>query len=111
MTSTTKADIAFAPTTGFYSVSQRGTTIVLKNFLKSLEEATDWCKANGWELPEPSPTTAITALVDACNEALGERANYSGMSDDSEPVLSSVTRNKLRAAIAAARPFLPVAKG
>lgn len=46
--------------------------------------------------------TIIENLVKAGNEALGERINRSGLSDDSEPVLSRETRIKLKAAIEAA---------
>lgn len=53
--------------------------------------------------PTASHGPVIAALVDACNVALGERANYSGLSDDSESVLSRETRNQLSAAIEMAR--------
>lgn len=53
------AMLIYSPTTGIYTVMQRGTTVVLKDFLKSLGDAADWCAANGWILPSPTPV-AVT---------------------------------------------------
>lgn len=49
------ASLTYSPTTMIYTVWQRGTTIVIKDFFKSLGEAADWCVANGWELQCPAP--------------------------------------------------------
>lgn len=49
------ASLAYSPTTGIYTAFQRGTTVVLRDFFKSLGEAADWCVANGWELQSPAP--------------------------------------------------------
>lgn len=107
------ASLTFAPTTGFYTVMERGTTIVLKGFLKSLGDAADWCIANGWELESPAPietsetqVEVIKALVQACRDAQNESVNTSGYSDDSDPVLSRRTRDKMDVAILAAQRYL-----
>lgn len=55
MTDSKLASLTYSPTTMIYTVWQRGTTIVLKDHLKSLGEAADWCLANGWELQSPVP--------------------------------------------------------
>ncbi len=49
------ASLTYSPTTMIYTVWQRGTTVVIKDFLTSLGEAADWCLANGWELQSPAP--------------------------------------------------------
>lgn len=94
------ASLVSSPTAGHYTVMQRGTSIVLQDFLKSPAAAEAWCMANGWTL---FPSPAIKQLVDACRAALDETANYSGLSDDSEPVLSFETRKILYAALKAAK--------
>jgi hypothetical protein len=55
MTDPKLASLTYSPTTMIYTVWQRGTTIALKDYLKSLGEAADWCVANGWELQSPAP--------------------------------------------------------
>ncbi len=45
----------------------------------------------------------IADLINAAQSASSEHRNFSGMSDDSEPVLSSSTRRKLDASVAQAK--------
>jgi len=91
------ASLCHQTTTGIYTVYRRGTTEVLCDFLNSPEEAADWCKRNGWELP-PKPSVPISKL----DEIATTIAEWGWESTDAGHAIAQGAAKLIREAIAEA---------